>query len=69
MIEVRIGEHLFVFRRRHCALESARALAGDLIPVKWNAQKGWYEEVEGVEIAVRPVEGMLYCRWGKEAEK
>ena len=50
MIEIKIGDSLFLLRRNNCDLPTARLLAADLIPVEWNAETGRYEELRGVEV-------------------
>ena len=67
MIEIRIGDSLFLLKRLNCDLAEARLLASDLVPVKWDAEKGWYEELGGAEPEVREVpEAKLYCRYGRK---
>ncbi len=67
MIEIKIGDSLFLLRRNNCDLPTARLLAADLIPVEWNAETGRYEELRGVEAEVREVpEAKLYCRYGRK---
>lgn len=69
MIEIKIGDSLFLLRRRNCDLPTARLLAADLIPVKWDAERGWYEELRGVEAELREVaEAVLFSHYGRKED-
>ena len=69
MIEIKIGDSLFLLRRRNCDLPTARLLAADLIPVKWDAERGRYEELRGVEAEVREVaEAVLFSHYGRKED-
>lgn len=69
MIEIKIGDSLFLLRRNNCDLPTARLLAADLIPVEWNAETGRYEELRGVEVEVREVaEAVLFSHYGRKGD-
>lgn len=69
MIEIKIGDSLFLLRRRNCDLPTARLLAADLIPVKWDAERGRYEELNDVEVKVREVaEAVLFSHYGRKED-
>ena len=69
MIEIKIGDSLFLLRRRNCDLPTARLLAADLIPVKWDSEMGRYEELRGAEAEVREVaEAALFSHYGRKED-
>lgn len=58
-----------MLRRRNCDLPTARLLAADLIPVKWDAERARYEELRGVEAEVREVaEAVLFSHYGRKED-